>query len=181
MAHKNRPQKWIGYFFLSLFYSLIGVWIVTRLRQQRRATPYSEIKVEPIVLPQEEIDLEPDLMEQQAEAVLSASGPIEIDTAVEETRQDLTTPSQPVGDQEPDDLEIIEGIGPKIASIMNAAGIYRFEQLANAELDTLQEILRNANIRLANPTTWPQQARIAAEGKFDELLKYQKTLKAGRP
>jgi DNA-binding protein HU-beta len=78
-----------------------------------------------------------------------------------------------------DDLEIIEGIGPKIAEAFNQAGIWTFQQLADTPVDKLQQILNEANY-IGDPTTWPQQARLAAEGKMDELKQLQAQLTAGR-
>jgi predicted flap endonuclease-1-like 5' DNA nuclease len=80
----------------------------------------------------------------------------------------------------PDDLEIIEGIGPKIASVFKAAGILTFQQLSQADPAQLQAILREAGLRLADPTTWPEQARLAAAGQWDELKALQDRLKGGR-
>lgn len=81
---------------------------------------------------------------------------------------------------EPDNLRLIEGIGPKIQSLFNDNGIYTFEQLANSSVDTLQEILNEAKLQIANPGTWPKQAKLAADGKMDELAKLQDELKGGK-
>ncbi len=80
----------------------------------------------------------------------------------------------------PDDLEIIEGIGPKIASLLRAAEIGTFSKLAQTPVSRLQELMHDANLRIADPTTWPEQARLAAEGRWDELKEYQATLRGGR-
>ena len=79
-----------------------------------------------------------------------------------------------------DDLAIVEGIGPKINSILHQAGIRTFAQLAEAAPERLEEILRGAGLRLANPETWPDQARLAAAGEWNKLENLQKKLKAGR-
>jgi predicted flap endonuclease-1-like 5' DNA nuclease len=81
---------------------------------------------------------------------------------------------------EPDDLEIIEGIGPKIAGLLNAAGITTFAQLAEADLTRVQTILDAANLRLADPTTWAEQARLAAAGDQAGLEALKNQLKGGR-
>jgi large subunit ribosomal protein L20 len=79
------------------------------------------------------------------------------------------------------DLKIIEGIGPKIASLLQSAGITTFDQLAKTEVTRLQEILEAANLQhLANPGTWPQQATLAAAGKWDDLKVLQDLLKGGK-
>lgn len=80
----------------------------------------------------------------------------------------------------PDDLEIIEGIGPKIAGLLRAAEIGTFSKLAEIPVSRLQEMMRDANLRIADPTTWPEQARLAAEGRWEELKEYQSRLRGGR-
>ena len=86
-------------------------------------------------------------------------------------------PAAPV---KPDDLTIIEGIGPKIASVLQTAGIATFSQLAGADLSRLEKILQDAGLRLADPATWAEQARLAAEGKWEELKVLTDSLKGGR-
>jgi large subunit ribosomal protein L21 len=81
----------------------------------------------------------------------------------------------------PDDLTIIEGIGPKIASLLQAAGIATFNQLAEVDLNRVSQILKDGGLQhLANPSTWPEQARLAAEGKWEELKALADNLKGGR-
>jgi predicted flap endonuclease-1-like 5' DNA nuclease len=83
----------------------------------------------------------------------------------------------------PDDLKQIEGIGPKLSSVLQAAGITTFAQLAEASTAQLEQILEAADpnlLRLAKPTTWPEQAKLAAEGKWEELAKLQDELHGGR-
>jgi len=81
-----------------------------------------------------------------------------------------------------DDLKLIEGIGPKIAELYVAAGIDTFAKLAETDVEKLNQILDQAGPNFAShdPTTWPQQAKLAAEGKFDELKALQDELQGGR-
>ncbi|MEY3399171.1 MAG: hypothetical protein RL220_1765 [Bacteroidota bacterium] len=81
-----------------------------------------------------------------------------------------------------DDLTIVEGIGPKIAELLVSKGISSFAQLAAADVDALRTILDEAGgvIKSKNPGTWPAQAKLAADGKFDELKKWQEELKDGK-
>ncbi len=86
-------------------------------------------------------------------------------------------------DVKPDDLKKIEGIGPKIASILSEAGYETFEKLSKAEPDTIREILLEKGGKryaMHNPDTWPAQAKLAAEGKWDELKKWQDELDGGK-
>ena len=81
-----------------------------------------------------------------------------------------------------DDLKLIEGVGPKIAEVLVAAGIVSFQDLANADVAKLRETLDAAGSQFAShdPTTWPQQAELAAAGKMDELKALQDALQGGR-
>ena len=78
-----------------------------------------------------------------------------------------------------DDLKKIEGIGPKIAETLTAAGIATFADLAKAKPAKISEII--AGVRGNHvPDTWPQQAQLAADGKWDELKEWQDKLDGGK-
>lgn len=81
-----------------------------------------------------------------------------------------------------DDLKKIEGIGPKAAEALTNAGIGTYAKLSKAEPDNIKEILTEASSRMAHldPGTWPQQAQLAAEGKWDELKTLQDELNGGK-
>jgi predicted flap endonuclease-1-like 5' DNA nuclease len=81
-----------------------------------------------------------------------------------------------------DDLKIVEGIGPKIEGLLNAGGIYTFDQLATTKVEQLKEILNDAGSRyqIHDPSTWPAQSALARDGKMTELQKMQDELKGGR-
>jgi large subunit ribosomal protein L21 len=80
-----------------------------------------------------------------------------------------------------DNLTKIEGIGPKIAGLFNDAGINTFAELAATDVEKMKEILAAAGKRYAihNPSTWGQQAQMAADGKWDELKVWQDELDGG--
>ena len=81
-----------------------------------------------------------------------------------------------------DDLKKIEGIGPKIAELLTAGGIDTFKALSDSTPDQIREILLEAGKRYAshNPDTWPAQAKMAADGNWDELKTWQAEHKGGR-
>ena len=86
-----------------------------------------------------------------------------------------------VASTEPDDLKIIEGIGPKIEEILHDAGTKTFAELAAASVSELEKIVReDAGIRIAFPDTWPEQAKLAAQGNWSALEQLQDDLKGGR-
>ncbi len=82
----------------------------------------------------------------------------------------------------PDNLTKIEGIGPKIQSMCNAIGIYTFAELAKTNISDLRQMLDSEGKHFAvhDPASWPAQAQLAFEGKWDELEKWQDELKGGR-
>ncbi|WP_375238980.1 50S ribosomal protein L21 [Aurantibacter sp.] len=78
-----------------------------------------------------------------------------------------------------DDLKKVEGIGPKIASTLVEAGISTFAELAKTDAAKISEII--AGVRGNHVTdTWPAQAKLAADGKWDELKKWQDELDGGK-
>ncbi len=81
----------------------------------------------------------------------------------------------------PDDLEVVEGIGPKIAVLLNQAGVHRFRELAQMTPAQLQPILDGggAHFKLAVPDTWPEQALLAAHNQWRALKSLQDVLVAG--
>jgi large subunit ribosomal protein L17 len=79
-----------------------------------------------------------------------------------------------------DDLTVLEGIGPKVAKVLNEAGIMSFADLAHAEAAKVQETLNAAGMQMMNPEGWIEQARLAAAGDTEDLAKLQDELKGGR-
>jgi predicted flap endonuclease-1-like 5' DNA nuclease len=79
------------------------------------------------------------------------------------------------------DLEIIEGIGPKIAELLSENGIRTFAELGDTSVDAINAILEKGGERfkLANPGTWPEQALLAAENRWQELKALQDNLDGG--
>ena len=80
------------------------------------------------------------------------------------------------------DLKIIEGIGPKIESLFQEAGFSSWQQLAQASVEDCQEVLKKGGdrFRMHDPASWPIQAKMAHENKWEELAKWQEEHKAGR-
>ena len=79
-----------------------------------------------------------------------------------------------------DNLELIEGIGPRIAGVLRAAGISTFVQLAETTEDRLEKLLNEARLPFSNPGSWMEQARLAGAGDWDGLKVLQDRLKGGR-
>ena len=93
----------------------------------------------------------------------------------------IASETAPVIKTKADDLTIVEGIGPKIAVVLNTNGITTFAQLAKADPAAMQDMLKKSGGRfnMAKPDTWPQQAELAAAGNMDALKKLQDELHGG--
>jgi predicted flap endonuclease-1-like 5' DNA nuclease len=103
--------------------------------------------------------------------------PVEIpSSSTTRTPQPLT--EEPPG--EPDDLTRIEGIGPKVAGILQEEGVRTYAQLAASDVQQLKKLLRAHGLAFMNPSTWPQQAGLAAVGDWQNLEALQEELSAGR-
>ena len=81
-----------------------------------------------------------------------------------------------------DDLKRIEGVGPKIEKMLNDDLIYTWAELATTPVDRLRAILRKGGDRykMHDPKSWPDQAKLAAEGRWKELEELQDLLDGGR-
>ena len=137
-------------------------WLWERLSEKDEAAPIEIEALSP------EPAVETPAVEAEAEEV---AGEIELETKA---------PEPPV---EPDDLKRIEGIGPKLSSVLQEAGVMTYAQLAAASPDQLEQILEASDprlLRLAKPASWPEQAALAATGEWEALEALQGTLKHGR-
>ena len=81
-----------------------------------------------------------------------------------------------------DDLKIVEGIGPKIAELFHNQDVKTWYALSQCSLDKCQEVLKSGGKRfeMHKPGTWPEQAKLAYEGKWQKLKEWQDTLDGGK-
>ena len=81
-----------------------------------------------------------------------------------------------------DDLKIIEGIGPRLELILYNGGIRTFKELAETRVDKIKEIMIAAgkNPNFNDPSTWPEQARLLANGEMEKFKAYTKWLDGGK-
>ena len=89
-------------------------------------------------------------------------------------------PAQPdAAPSEPDDFLRILNVTPQIVDILSAAGIHTYRELAAADPAHLRQLLEAAGLSGVDPSTWPQQGRFAAGGKWKQLQNLQNRLAAG--
>lgn len=165
-------------------YALIdGTVAFTKGRKNRTfisVLPFEEVAetldTAPKAAPKKEAAPAPEKTETPAPAPVAEAPVAEVkeEEVAEKPQSRKKTPKE-------DDLKIIEGIGPKLESILKEAGITDWKVLAASDPDKIREILEGAGSRfkMFNPTTWPKQAQMAVDGQWDELEAYQDRLDGG--
>ena len=106
----------------------------------------------------------------------------ELESSLTEKEQEVATLSAQANAMQ-DDLSILDGIGPKVSALLRFAGITSFSRLASTDIDRIKEVLEEENpnlLRLTDPSTWPEQARMAADGDWEALSALQNDLKNAR-
>ncbi|HET7119092.1 MAG TPA: glycoside hydrolase family 13, partial [Hanamia sp.] len=70
----------------------------------------------------------------------------------------------------------------KAAEVLHEAGITSFAIMAESKAEDIKEILEKSggHFNAQDPTSWAEQAQLAADGKWDELKTLQDKLIAGR-
>jgi predicted flap endonuclease-1-like 5' DNA nuclease len=151
LAASGRDRSWFWWGINIGILLALGLW--WWLDKQSKSS--SEVKMQPLVLPQDE----------------------------DETETEVEVAASEVADQdveEPEDLRVIEGIGPRSAQVLGEAGILSFSRLAGMHPNDIQTVLRAAGVRVPYPETWPEQAELAAAGDWDALKELQGNLQGGR-
>ncbi|HRH37466.1 MAG TPA: helix-hairpin-helix domain-containing protein [Flavobacteriales bacterium] len=82
----------------------------------------------------------------------------------------------------PDDLQLVEGIGPKIAEHLGKHGLKTWKDVAAAKPAQLKKVLEVGGDRfsLHDPSHWPEQCKLMVENRWDELRKYQRKLSTAK-
>jgi predicted flap endonuclease-1-like 5' DNA nuclease len=177
---KNNPEVSDWWWVIGLVPVIAAlIWQASRRKQARLAASTQTKYQEPDSIP---LDMSGYMDRKPAARKQSQPG----ERPTPRTVKPIEPKSQPHATSKPvevenDDLKRIEGIGPAITQLLYQSGIHTFHQLSNTPEARLREILAEAGLsRLSNPETWPEQARLAASGKWDELQQLQDSLTAGR-
>ncbi len=158
--------------------------------ETKAEAPKPEAKAEPVVeetqvveetvaAPKEEVKKE----EAKAEPVVAETPVVEetVTAPKEEVKKEAPKKAPKAKASKEDDLTKIEGVGPKAAEALTNAGLETFAKVAKAKADKMKDILTEASSRLAHldTTSWPKQAKMAADEKWDELKTWQDSVKGG--
>lgn len=81
-----------------------------------------------------------------------------------------------------DDLTVVEGIGPKIKELFHNHDVNTWKALSECSVEKCQSVLDSGGERFKvhKPGTWPEQAKMAYEGRWEDLLKWQDALDGGK-
>ncbi len=163
-----------------------------------KAAPTPKKAAAPAVAVEPAVEVVPEVAEETpvAETTVAEETPVaeapapvveevaEVTAAVAEPEEEAPAPKKTAAKKgpKPDDLKIVEGIGPKIEQLLKEGGVTNWEVLANTPVDRLKEILDAAGSRyqIHDPSSWPAQAKFAVEGKWEDLKDYQEMLIGGR-
>ncbi len=171
MAQSNTGSDWNWFLIFIIFVIILTIALIVQARFSKQdaaeldghaadahhqgAEPPPAVAAQPEPEPEAEAESEPE-----------PEAPSELEAA-------LAPP-------EPDDLKKLEGIGPKVASLLNQNGITTYAQLADTSVEKLDEILDANKLQMMHPGSWPQQARLAADGDWEAFQKLQDELHGGR-
>ena len=81
-----------------------------------------------------------------------------------------------------DDLTVVEGIGPKIQELFHNHDVKTWKALSECSIEKCQSVLDSGGERykIHQPGTWSKQAKLAYEGRWEDLLKWQDELDGGK-
>jgi large subunit ribosomal protein L21 len=151
-------NDWVGLIIVIVVIFIVW-WLLTRFARQAPEEFHLEHK--------QEAETHSPEVQTRAASLSPAS--------ISPTSSDLT--EAPV---KPDDLTILEGIGPKVNTILQAQGITTFAQLAETNTDQLKSILETHKLQFMDPGSWSEQAKLAAEGRMDDLHVLMGSLRGGK-
>ena len=133
-------------------FALIEGTVVFRKKRNNR----SYVSIEPIVVVDAAV----------AEAPVVVEAPeVKAAPVVEEIKEEVAKAKvAETPEATGDDLKKLEGVGPKLAEILNSAGIVTYADVAGSSIEKLKEILEAAGSRYASkdPAPWIEQAKTMA-------------------
>ncbi len=185
---RGRTLRWIGVGIVLAGWGMVRLWQRRGLGLHRGRfvaphpeeplSPVSPVEVEPEPI---EIPITLEAPEPLPEPEASPAPVLAVDSAV--PAETMVTPAGTLADAVApvaDNLCRIAGIGPKVATLLGAAGVSTFAELAVVTPERLREVLQAAGLRFMDPDTWPQQAALAARSDWEALAALQAEFKGGR-
>lgn len=157
---------WLFLILLLILLVLYLVWLFTRKRRKEQVGRAEAATV-------------PEAPQVPTVAAAQPAAPV-AEVPAAEAAAVPEVPRAPVSEMPADDLTRLEGIGPKVAQVLASIGITTFKALAEADYDQVKQALVDAGWPYMDPAGWIEQAKLAAEGRWEELARLQEELKGGR-
>lgn len=158
---------WLVIIILLVLLILYLVWLLTRKREKAEKVGRAEAAPAPEAPRAPPVEAVP-----PAAPVTEAAAVPEVPRAPAPEVAPAAAPA--------DDLTRLEGIGPKVAKVLASIGITTFKALAEADYSRVKQALVDAGWPYMDPAGWMEQAKLAAEGRWEELALLQDQLKGGR-
>jgi len=148
-----------------------------KIEEVKTATPIAEVKEE--VKSEVVEDVKAETMDVAKTEEVKEEPKNEI---VTEEKSNFNFSPSVSDNSKPDDLKVIEGIGPAIENLLNEKGIFTYEQLSLEQVTRLEQLLDEAGprFRVHVPETWPEQAKLLKENRMEEFKTLTENLKGGR-
>ena len=149
-----------------------------------KAARLKEVKSDIAELNQEKAlpvaDLPTEIVEEKTATPVEDKKEEATEVKTEEKAPEVKKEAPKAETSEKDDLTKVEGIGPKIAETLIASGVSTYADLAKIDAVAITDMIKDvAGSHI--PDTWPEQAKMAADGKWDELKKWQDEMDGGKP
>lgn len=180
--------KGFGWFLLALVIGLAIGWVLRSIvakRQVARARQHNvdnaELErlrgrvanLEPVVEERDRLRDELDSLRAAGPVVTGQPPPVDDVPAVTVLSvPDVSDAARVLGSAVTiDDLKVIDGIGPNVEELCHGIGIRTWFDLSTTEVSLLRTMLVDAGGRFAalDPSSWPEQARLLAEGRWDDF------------
>ena len=88
---------------------------------------------------------------------------------------DTAAKSKPAKAAAPDDLTQLNGIGPRISTILSDGGVTTYEELEHTDPSELRKIIAQGGaLPPSSLDSWPTQASYAARGDWQGLASYNR-------
>jgi predicted flap endonuclease-1-like 5' DNA nuclease len=173
MSQSHTGSDWNWFLIFIIFVVVLVIALVIQAR-------FSKDEVAELEHHEEETHHEEAALTPSAAVLPEPESDVESEAEPKPEPEVASQPEEPETPTEPDDLKKLEGIGPKVAGLLNENGITTFAQLADTSVEKLEEILDANKLQMMHPGSWPKQAELAAAGDWEALEKLQDELQGGR-
>lgn len=139
-------------------------------------------ELDPVVAERDDLRAERDRLRSEIAAPRADAAVADEDAEASVAPSGLQAAAAVLGrDVTPDDLTLIDGIGPTIADLCSGIGITTWRDLASTEVSLLRTMLHDAGPRFRShdPSSWPEQARLLDGGHWEELRALQEQTGGG--